>query len=259
MLTAVLVLAGCVDDSDTNSPFGSASSAESASDSQTALPKISDQQIEGSCAMDLMAAVRRLDDIASQFANMKELSASQVEEIDRDQERLKGVTPLEGEATVYKQYTAVSDEVRGWADAGPTVDVLPTKKRIKALRAALRIDSPDFHNEPLMRAYNAVSMLAISPNEPSGVQKLKEADELAAKPGTDGAAAELTQKFLAKLRQLVESPGKELQREVVALGNEVRWHLKLDSYRSVQLWKADREAKRGSNPFHNLRRPSISF
>lgn len=254
IIVLLLFFVGCVDGDDTAK---SVEAPDSAPETETFLQPIPEEPVTdsgvGSAALKLMAAVRRLDEMTAHYAITQKFSPQNVKGIKRDLEDLKKASPHETEVSVYNECLAVIEEVRGWTNADQPVDLLPAKKRIKALQAALRIDPHDFHNEPLMRAYSNVAIVVAAPKDPGVVQKLDEADKLAAAPGTDETSAKLTQEFLAKLREFVQSPSDERRKEVLRLSHRVVWDLKLDSYRRLQVWRADRDEKRSNGPLNRLR------
>ncbi len=102
----------------------------------------------------------------------------------QDLERLQKAKPLESETVLYEECLGLLKDVQTWATASQEVNVQPARKRIKALKAALRINPSDRHNEPLMQAIMDTGPIVIEPNKKGATQILDEADKLAAKPNT---------------------------------------------------------------------------
>lgn len=78
---------------------------------------------------------------------------------------------LASEVVLYDECMSLLKEVQTWSTATQEIDVQPARKKIKALKVALRINPSDRHNEPLMQAITDVTMLVIEPGMRGATRK----------------------------------------------------------------------------------------
>jgi len=58
---------------------------------------------------------------------------------------------------------------------------------------------------------------------------------------------------------LVTSPNEELRMEAIRLSRQAKWKLKLDTYRTFQLWKTAQAAAREQLPFGGVQRRRLKM